>query len=182
MKIFDRFVLIIYSIFVGALSFIIMILPFNIVDFLGVNTVIGFINNIKGNYIYSLTGLIFLILTIAYLISVFKTNTSKGLGSYLIIRNEYGEILIYEETIIGLVDNVASKFTGISNVKTRVNFFEGQVRLSLKGEASNEINIPETSKDLQLRVKEHIENTTGSKVEEVKVEIVSVTTPISRIK
>lgn len=182
MKIFDKLVLIIYSIVVAVASFFVLILPFDLTNFLGIDTILRFITNIKGNYLFALIGFIILSLSLIHLISLLKTKSNKEPGSYLVLRNEHGEILIYEDTIVGLVDYVAGRFSGISNIKTKVKFFEGQVQLFLKGEASYEINIPQTSKDLQLKVKEHIENTTGSKVGQIKVEIINVTTPVNRIK
>jgi uncharacterized alkaline shock family protein YloU len=102
--------------------------------------------------------------------------------SFLVMRNEFGEILIYEQTIIGLVENVASKFSGIRNIKTSVDLVDGQVNLSLKGEVNGEINIPDLGKDLQYKVKEHIENITGAKTGDIKIEIGNVATPTNRVK
>lgn len=182
MKMGHRVILLIYSIFIAVISFIVMILPFDIDTIFGIRDGVMFIESVRGNYVYSLLGLIVLVLSIVYLISIFKNKDNKKLGSFLVLRNEYGEILIYEETIIGLVDNIAQRFTGIKNIKTKVNFIEGQVSLSLKGEATSEINIPETSKELQLKVKEHIEEATGANVKDIKVEIINVTTPMNSIK
>lgn len=182
MKIFDRLILIIYSIIIAATALVFIVLPFNFPEILSIDLVLNFINNLRGNYIYSLFAAVILIFSIIYLISLFKLNKRKSSGSYLALRNEYGEIVIYKETIIGLVDSIATKFSGINNIKTNVHFSEGQVHLFLKGQASNEVNIPEISKELQIKVKEHIENTTGSQVDQIKVEIVSVTTPMNRVK
>ncbi len=102
--------------------------------------------------------------------------------SFLVMRNEFGEILIYEETIIGLVENVASKFSGIRNIKTKVNLIDGMVDLKLNGEVSGEMNIPELAFDLQQGVKEHIESITGAKTGQIKVEIGKVTAPTSRVR
>ena len=93
-----------------------------------------------------------------------------------------GEILIYEDTIIGLVDNVARKFSGIRNIKTRVDLIDGQVNLNLFGEVTGEINIPDLAYDLQQSVKEHIETITGAKTGDIKIEIGKVTAPTSRVK
>jgi uncharacterized alkaline shock family protein YloU len=113
---------------------------------------------------------------------MFKNTSRKNSNSFLILENEYGEIFIYEETIIGLIDNIAQKFTGIEKIKTRVKFIEGKINLSLKGEVSNEVNIPEISKSLQVQVKTHIEEATGADVNDIKIEILNVTTPINRVK
>ncbi len=182
MKILNRVVLFIYSLFVIAISFIIMVLPFDIVAVLSIEDSVSIIRYMKGNYTYTLVGAIFLLLSLGYLIYLFKDKEAVNPGSYLVLRNEYGEVLIYQDTIIGLVSNISTKFTGINNIRTKVVFIDGKISLSLKGESSNEINIPETSMDLQTKVKEHVEHITGAQVSNINIEIVNTTPPINRIK
>ena len=182
MNILNKVVLFIYSLFIIVTSFIIMVLPFDIGAIIGTEETVSIIRYMKGNYTYSLVGAIFLLLSFGYLIYLFKEKETVSPGSYLVLRNEYGEVLIYQETIIGLVSNIALKFTGINNIRTKVVFLDGKITLSLKGESGNEINIPETSMDLQKKVKEHVENITGAQVSHINLEIVNTTSPISRIK
>ena len=182
MKILNRIILFIYSLFVIAISFIIMVLPFDIVAILGIEDTVSIIRYMKGNYTYTLIGAIFLLLSLGYLIYLFRDKETVSPGSYLVLRNEYGEVLIYQDTIIGLVSNISAKFTGINNIRTKVVFLDGKISLSLKGESSNEINIPETSLDLQMKVKEHVEHITGAQVSDINIEIVNTIPPINRIK
>lgn len=182
MKILDKTVLFIYSIFVIVASFIMMVLPFNIRAIIGIEDGLSIIRAMEGNYNYALIGGIIFLLSLFHLIYQFKGKDISSPGSFLVLRNEYGEVLIYQETIIGLVANVASRITGINNIRTRVDFIEGSISLSLKGESGNETNIPETSKELQMKVKEHVENITGAQVRDVKVEIVNTTPTIGRSK
>lgn len=182
MKILDKTVLFIYSIFVIVTSFIIMVLPFDIRTILGIEDTVGIIRYMKGNYNYTLIGGILLVLSLVYLVYLFRAKETIKPGSFLVLRNEYGEILIYQETIIGLVNNIAAKFTGINNIRSKVVFVDGNISLSLKGESGNETNIPETSKELQMKVKEHVEHITGAKVNDIKVEIVNTTPTINRSK
>ncbi|MDR7870006.1 MAG: alkaline shock response membrane anchor protein AmaP [Tissierellaceae bacterium] len=180
MKILNKAVLFIYSIFVIAVSFVIMFLPLNIKSIIGIQETVRMIRYMEGNYIYTLIGAILLVLSITYLFYLFRNKESISEGSFLVLRNDYGEILIYQDTIVGLVSNVAQKFTGIRNIKSKVTFVEGKINLSLKGESNNEINIPETSMDLQMKVKEHVENITGAQVSDIKIEIVNVAQTINR--
>ena len=182
MKILNKTVLFLYSIFVIVISFIIMVLPLDIKNIIGIQETVSIIRTMKGNYIYTLIGAIFLALSLLHLLIQFRNKEDISPGSFLVLRNEYGEILIYQDTIIGLVNNVAAKFTGINNIRTKVVFVEGKISLSLKGESNNEISIPETSMDLQMKVKEHIEHITGASVNDIKIEIVNTTPTISRNK
>lgn len=182
MKIYDRLILAIYSVCLAIISFIIIILPFDLNGIFTINDGMGVVNSMKGNYWYSLVGLVFFLVSIRFIFSGISIKDKDDEGSFLIMRNEFGEILIYEETIIGLVENVAIKFSGIRNIKTKVNLRDGLVNLNLRGEVGGEKNIPELAYGLQQSVKEHIENITGAKTGEIKVEIGKVTAPTSRVK
>lgn len=182
MRIYDRLMLGIYSLALAGISVILMLLPFDSDDFLSTWEVANFIHTIKGNYWYSLLGLGLLVFSLWFLFSGLRSNKNNTAGANLSIRNEFGEIIIYQDTIIGLVHYVANKFNGIKNVKTKVEFSEGHVNLSLRGEVAYELNIPETSKELQSKVKEHIENTIGATVGDIKLEIVNVSSPVMRAK
>ncbi len=111
-----------------------------------------------------------------------KGNKDKGRITYLIQRSDYGEINISSETIVGLTESVSNKFSGIRNIKTKVDILEGQLYICLKGEVSPEIDITETTKELQNKVKEHVEKCTGVNVNEVKVVISNVTGSIRNVK
>ena len=182
MKIYDRLILAIYSICLAIISFIIIILPFNMQGVLTIEDGMGFIDSMRGNYWYSLIGLVFFLVSVRFIFSGITMKDKDDDQSFLVMRNEFGEILIYEETIIGLVENVASKFSGIRNIKTKVNLVDGMVDLNLNGEVSGEMNIPELAFDLQQGVKEHIESITGAKTGQIKVEIGKVTAPTSRVR
>lgn len=182
MKIFDRLILTIYSFSLAVLSFVFMLLPFDIEGFFSIGDGVRFLESIKGNYWYSLLGLVFLFFSIRFLLSGFIKEKDNLPGTFLVMRNEYGEIIIYQETIVGLTQYVVSRFTGIRNVKTKVEFVEGQINLALRGEVSHEVNIPETSKELQSKVKEHIENTIGANVRDIKLEIVNISSSHPRVK
>lgn len=182
MKIYDRLILAIYSLCLAVISFVIIIIPFDIKNLFAIENGLDIVRSMKGNYWYSIIGLIFLIVSIRFIFSGFNKRESIKTSSFLVMRNEYGEILIFEETIIALVHSIAVKFSGIRNVKTKVNLVDGQVNLTLRGEVSQEFNIPEIGMELQSKVKEHIENITGAKVGDVKIEIGNVSAPTSRVK
>lgn len=182
MKIYDRLILAIYSICLAVISFVILIMPFDINGIFTIDSGLEIVKSMRGNYWYSLVGLIFFLVSIRFLLSGISAKSSENTQSFLVMRNEFGEILIYEDTIIGLVQNVASKFSGIKNIKTRVNLIDGQVSLAIKGEVTGEINIPDLGRDLQARIKEHIENITGAKTGDIKIEIGNVSASTSRVK
>lgn len=182
MKIYDRLILTVYSICLAFISIIIIILPFDIQGVFTIDSGLQIVKSMKGNYWYSLIALVFFLVSIRFIFSGVRLRPIDKEQSFLVMRNQMGEILIYEDTIIGLVDNVARKFSGIRNIKTRVDLIDGQVNLNLFGEVTGEINIPDLAYDLQQSVKEHIETITGAKTGDIKIEIGKVTAPTSRVK
>jgi len=177
MKNFDRLIIFLLSICVLILSLLIMIFPFNVQGFLSIEAIVKAVRSIDGNYYYVLVGIAFLIVSIRIIYCSLSKNNKEIEDSYLATKSEYGEIIIYSNTIIGLVQNVVDNFSGINNISTSVNLLEGQAKIELRGEVLPETNIPKITKELQASVKAYVENITGAKVKEVKVKINNVSVP-----
>lgn len=177
MRLIDKFVFIIYSVVFLIISIIAFILPFDVRGDLSIDNIVNVIYNIRGNYLISLIGAIIIVVLVSYMLSFLSntTNTKKKKGSYLILNNEFGEVTIYDETVIGLVNTVIKEFEGITKIVTKVTFKDGKINIILKGEAQNEISIPQISQELQEKIKNNIEESTGAIVNNVDVEIVKVT-------
>ncbi|CCQ96001.1 conserved hypothetical protein [[Clostridium] ultunense Esp] len=182
MSIIDRIILTLLSLCLIAFSIIMILFPFEQIRFLSTDNINYLLEGVKGNYICTGIGLAVLLLSLRTLILGVKVGADKPRTTYLVQRTDYGEINISSETIVGLVETVSNKFTGIKNITTKVDIVEGQIFVNLKGEVYPEIDIPETTKGLQNKVKEHIENCTGVNVNEVKVIISNITTPIRNVK
>lgn len=174
MRLLDKFVMIIYSIVFLIISIILFVLPFDIRGELSIDNVINMIDSIRGNYLVSIFGAIFFIIILSIIFSIFRNTSRKKKGSFLVLNNEFGEVTIHDETIIGLVRSIANEFEGIDNILTKVKFKDGKINIDLKGEAEKEISIPQISQQLQERIKTHIEDVTGAEVNNVDVEIVKV--------
>lgn len=182
MNIIDRIILILYSFCLALLSIAIIMFPFQQLNFLFKDNVNLALKAIEGNYVYSAVGLIFLLINIRFIVVSFKGNKNKKKITYIVQRTEYGEINISSDTIVGLVQNVSEKFTGVRNIKIKVDILEGQIYIDLRGEVTPEINIPKTTEELQSKVKEHVENCTGVNVNEIRVIISNVTASIRSVK
>lgn len=182
MNIIDRIILTIYTFCLALVSIVFILFPFEQIDFLSLKNVELYLMQLKGNYIYSVIGVAFLLVSIRFLVSGLTGNNEKNRGTFLIRHTDYGELKISTQTIEGIAQSVATKFSGIRNIKIKVNVLEGIIILDMRGEVSPEINIPETTIQLQDKVKEHVEKCTGVEVGEVKVEISSVMTPTRTVK
>lgn len=178
MKILDRLIIALFSLFLLGLSVFLIVIPFNLNGFFSIQNIAYFVFSMDGNYYYTLFGILLFIASIRVIFSGFsrKDEKIKG-GSYLIARNDFGEIMIYSTTIVSLVQTVVDKFSGINNIKIDVRLTEGQVVINLTGDVSPGVSIPEVTKELQSVVKEYIENATGAKVSEINVKTNNVSVP-----
>lgn len=182
MNISVRILLFIISLLLGFFSIIMIILPFEQIQFLSVERITFFLESLKGNYVLLIVGLIILLFSIKILLLSLKINNSKEKISYVVKNNEHGEVKISSDTIVGLVYHVCNRFSGLKNVKVKVDIIEGQLYINLNGDVVPEINIPDMSNDLQAKVKEHVESCTGVNVSEIKVFISNVTVPSRNLK
>ncbi|SDX56711.1 alkaline shock response membrane anchor protein AmaP [Tepidimicrobium xylanilyticum] len=182
MLLIDNVILVLLSLLTAIFSLLMIIFPFEQVGPITSELLVNFIKGIKENYIYVAIGLALLLLSIRMLLIGLKIKGRKDNTTYLIQQTDCGEILISSETVKGLVESVFNKFTGIKNITTKVRILDGQIFINLKGEVYPEINIPETTKQLQNKVKEHVENSTGVKVSEIKVIISNVALSIRSVK
>lgn len=171
-----RVLLFFISLFFGAFSIIMLIFPFQIIELLSIESITLFLENLKGNYLLTIVGLITLLFSIKILLLSFKTNNNTRESiSYVVKMNEYGEVKISTDTIVGLVHHVCNRFSGLKNIKVKVDILEGQLYININGEVVPEINIPEIINNLQAKVKEHVENCTGVNVSEIRVFVTNVT-------
>lgn len=182
MNIIDRLLLIIYTICTALISILFILIPFDNIYLLSSSNIRYYITAMKNNYIYSVIGLAFLFVSIRFLVLAFKGNIRRDKESYLVRHTDIGEVKISSQTIIGLVESVANKFTGIRSIRPGVRIEEGILSIYIIGEVLPEINIPDVSLELQRKVKEHIENCTGAEVNDIKIQITSVTTPTRNVK
>ncbi len=182
MNMFDRVILIIYTFCFAVLSIVFFLVPFDKLDFLSEKSIISYFEAMRGDYVYSVIGFAFFLVSIRFLALALRGNGNRQRETYIIRHTDYGEVKISSQTIIGLVENVANKFSGIGNIRPGVNIVEGILTINIIGEAVPEINIPETAAELQSKVKGHVEKCTGVEVSEVKVQISNVTTPIRNVK
>jgi len=181
MKISTRFLLFILALIFIGVSIILILLPFERVYFLSAKNISYLIESIKGNYIYSTIGLVVFLIGLLVFYNSIKRSKDNNIN-YIKKMTDLGEIKISSETIIGLVQHVSSKFSGLNNIKVTIDILEGQLYIYVKGEVNPEINITEISNTLQGKIKEHIEKCTGVNIMEIKVIITNVSTPNRNIE
>ncbi len=180
MKILDKLVSKIATLFLAFIAIIFIFLPFDIIRILSLSNITNFISTIEGNYIYSIGAAVVLILSMKSLLSGITGGTSKQ--NNIVTHMNFGDLKISDQAIEGLTKSVISKIVGIRSEKVIVDFIDGYISLHVKGEVSPEINIPQVTAEIQTQVKDTIESHTGIPVSQVNISILSISSPMKSIK
>ncbi|KNF07400.1 protein of unknown function DUF322 [Gottschalkia purinilytica] len=179
MKIIDRMILTLYTFCLAIISVIFILIPFNVVEELSPNKIKTYVSIMTGNYLYSLIGIVFLLVSLKLLFSgVRKGDKSKHIMTVM----NFGELRISSQAIEGLAHNVISKIIGIRECKIDVFFNNNSISIIIKGQVTPDVNIPEVTAEIQSKVKEHVEQSTGLEVGNVNLEVVSITTAMKVVK
>lgn len=110
--------------------------------------------------------LIFLVLSIMFLLSGFKSDKDKkAVSKYTNI----GEIKISLNSVESIALNSSRKLMGVKESKAYVTKLDDSVSIVIKVVILTDINIPSLSEDIQIKVKNSVEETTGIKVSDVRV-------------
>jgi uncharacterized alkaline shock family protein YloU len=109
---------------------------------------------------------VFFLLSVVFLLSgVGGKRDKKFVSKYTNI----GEIRISLDTLENIALAASRKFSGIRETKASVTRVENGIAVMMKIMVFPEVNIPSISEDLQLKVKNAIEETSGVQVNSIQV-------------
>lgn len=166
-KILDRLLLLIYSLSIGSLSVIAILLlteaiPLQLDE--GVERPVW----IAGIVI---AAVLFLLSLRFFYISIRRDRSSL---SSIDQRTEYGDIQISTETIENLAYKAASRVRGIREVKTRIRITESGLDIVVRAMVDGDTPIPTLTEEVQKQVHDHVEEITGIPVSYVSVYIANL--------
>jgi len=170
MKLLDRIILTIYSLCFVILAVVMLLVSFKVIS---LNYCLTYIRNIYGRWETGVAGLIFLIISIKFLLSSIKRNKSY---KKLISVNDMGEIRISDTALENIVVSTVKDILGVKDVKVSINSHKNNINLVIKIVATSDRNVPETADDIRKYVKENIERITGIKIKEAEVIIENIIT------
>ncbi|MBP1999440.1 putative alkaline shock family protein YloU [Paenibacillus shirakamiensis] len=167
-KILDRFLLFIYSLSIGILSVITILLVTGVVPLRIENSSderLAFIITV------SVAAVLFLLSVRFFYISIRRDRASLPSIDQ---RTEFGDIQISVETIENLSLKAASRVRGVKDVKTRIKISESGLHITIRALVDGESSIPTLTEEVQRQVHDHIEEITGIPVSFVSVYIANV--------
>lgn len=175
MNILFRILLAIYAFFVAIISAIICIISISPTFFGGMsnNILVNLNSTFESRVLLFDVAFILLILSILFLLSGIKSNKDRKAISKF---SNIGEIKISLTSIENIALAAAKRLNGVKESKAIVDKTSDGVSIVIKTLIVSDINIPELSEDIQAKVKSLVEQTTGIKVNEVKVVVENIHT------
>lgn len=166
-KILDRLLLFIYSLSIGILSILAILLLTDVIP-LQLNS------QQEQNLVIALivvSAILFLLSIRFFYISIHRDkNTLTSIDQ----RTEYGDIQISTDTIENLSYKAASRVRGIREVKTRIRITEAGLEIMVRAVVDGESSIPLLTEEVQKQVHDHVEEITGIPVSYVSVYIANL--------
>ncbi|WP_334071680.1 MULTISPECIES: alkaline shock response membrane anchor protein AmaP [Paenibacillus] len=166
-KILDRLLLFIYSLSIGALSVIAILLLTEAIP-LELDKSMERPAWIAG---IAIAAVLFLLSLRFFYISIRRDRNSL---SSIDQRTEYGDIQISTETIENLAYKAASRVRGIREVKTRIRITESGLDIMVRALVDGDTPIPTLTEEVQKQVHDHVEEITGIPVSYVSVYIANL--------
>ena len=175
MNLFFRILLAVYAFCLTIISLIVLYITINpeflreIHQYLYYDVLAG-----KGSkFLMAVIALIFLILSITFLLSGFRSEKDKRSISK---ASSIGDIRISLGTIENIALAASRKLSGIRETKANVVKVVDGVSITIKAVVLSDISIPDLSEDVQVKVKSSVEETTGIRVQDVRVLVENVHT------
>lgn len=166
-KILDRLLLLVYSISVGILSILAILLLTEVVD----------LNLSRQQEQGLIIGLI-IVSAVLFLLSVrfFYISIRRDRHALTSIdqRTEYGDIQISTDTIENLSYKAASRVRGIREVKTRIRITDAGLEIMVRAVVDGDSSIPVLTEEVQKQVHDHVQEITGIPVSYVSVYIANL--------
>ncbi|GIO39005.1 MULTISPECIES: alkaline shock response membrane anchor protein AmaP [Paenibacillus] len=166
-KILDRLLLFVYSISVGILSVLAILLLTETVDL-----------NLSRQQERGLIISLIIISAALFLLSIrfFYISIRRDRHALTSIdqRTEYGDIQISTDTIENLSYKAASRVRGIREVKTRIRITDAGLEIMIRAVVDGDSSIPSLTEEVQKQVHDHVQEITGIPVSYVSVYIANL--------
>jgi uncharacterized alkaline shock family protein YloU len=171
-RIIDRFLLFIYSLAMGTLSFYVLYFSLTWLK-----------DGRPSNFMmlpleYWVRNTLIIISIIALLISIrfiyISLRRSQSTAPSIDQKTDYGDIRISIATVENLSLRSASKVKGVHDLKARVNVSHAGLQITIRAVVDGEVSIPDLTEEVQRTVKGHLEETTGIPVSDVSVFVANI--------
>lgn len=170
MNITDRFLLALYTLAVMAALFVIGLAAAGWTTPVDLFRV--YVGHANGRAVVGVVVILLLIVSGKFLLRALSSE--KRPHQAIVQETGLGQVRVSVEAIENMVHRVVNQISGVREVKPRVACLPDGVSVFMRISVSPEINIPQTTDQIQGRVGEYIEEVAGIKVHSVKILVDSV--------
>ena len=163
MGIADRITLTLYTFFMAILSIIIVLFSLGVFPH---DAVHEFITSIEGNWIFAVSGVLILLVSLRLLISGLGLTQASAL---MLSESEKGKVHVGKAALENYIEVLAQEIYGIHNVKVIVKFVEKGIEVRINTSIEPGINIPATSKEIEANIKESVKKVASIDVCNVEI-------------
>lgn len=166
-KILDRLMLFIYSLSIGVISVVAILLlsgaiPYNLT----------FVQEQRLFLAGIITASVLFLLSIRFF--YISVRRDRSVTHSIDQRTEFGDIQISVETIENLCLKAASRVRGVRDLKSRIKVSQAGLEIAIRAVVDGEESIPNLTTEVQKQVHDFVEETTGIPVSNVSVYIANV--------
>jgi len=172
-KVFDRVLLFVYSLFIGAVAICVLIVASALVPLEETKRLAERVYYDPGTA-YPMIAASIVILIISIRFFILSVKRSQGRAPSIDQRTDFGDIRISVETVENLALKAATRQRGVKDLKVRVHISDTGLEITLRAVVDGESPIPELTENVQRAVKEYVEEITGIPVALVSVFIANV--------
>ena len=175
MNLFFRILLAIYAFCLTVISLITMVITFRPYIFNNISRYLVevVLPNRNASFLMFLIAFLFFIMSVTFLLSGVKSNRDKKAVSK---HTSIGEIRISLNSIESIALAASRKLNGVKDSKAQVVKNSQGVSIIIRIVVLPEISVPVLSEDIQVKVKKSVEESSGIKVNDVKIVVDNIYT------
>lgn len=163
MGIADRIILTMYTLAMAVVSVMVLVCSLGVFRH---DALIQFINDIPGSWIYAVTSVITLLVSVRLLIAGIGLS---GDTSLVLKEGEDGRVFVGKSAIENYVAALSQEIYGIYNVKVIAKLEKNSIGVRINASIEPGINIPETTNEVKANVRESVKKMTGIDVKEMEI-------------
>lgn len=170
MGIADRIILTLYTILMAIVSVMTVLCSLGVFSHSGL---IRFIDQIPGNWIYAVSGVVVLLVSLRLLVTGLGMT---GISTLKLSETDKGKVVVGKGALEDYIVALSQEIYGIHHVKVIVKLEDEAINVRINASIEPGINIPETSEEIRVNVRDSIKKVTGIEVKDIELFIKQIKT------
>ncbi len=162
MGIADRIILTLYTVLMAVVSVVLVLCSLDIVPY---RKLADFLAGISGSWMYAVGGIVMLLVSVRLLIAGIGVT---GPNSLKLSDGDNGRVHVGKSALEDYIAVLAQEIYGIYNVKVIAKLEDGFINVRINASVEPGINIPATTSEVKINVRESVKKVTGVEVKDIE--------------